>query len=141
VPVLDGLDQELHEYKMVVENRIPEDLTLNVDGDLLKIVYDNLISNAIKYGRECGAIVIDIQNSEDQVTMGVLNDSAGISPEKIPQLFKKFSRLDDPEYAGKKGTGLGLFICKEIIEKHGGEIWADSQMGEWVKFSFTLPKN
>jgi two-component system NtrC family sensor kinase len=141
VPVLDGLDQELHEYKMVVENRIPEDLTLNVDGDLLKIVYDNLISNAIKYGRECGAIVIDIQNSEDQVTMSVLNDSAGISPEKIPLLFGKFSRLDDPEYAGKKGTGLGLFICKEIIEKHGGEIWADSQMGEWVKFSFTLPKN
>jgi signal transduction histidine kinase len=71
----------------------------------------------------------------------VLNDSAGIPSEKIPLLFKKFSRLDDPEYAGKKGTGLGLFICKEIIEKHGGEIWADSQIGKWVKFSFTLPKN
>jgi signal transduction histidine kinase len=140
-PIIEGLARELEEWQMVVRNRIPEDLTLNVDGNLLRIVYDNLLSNAIKYGREGGAVVIDIQDGKDQVTMSVLNDSAGIPAEKIPLLFKKFSRLDDPEYAGKKGTGLGLFICKEIIEKHGGKIWVDSQMGEWVKFSFTLPRN
>ena len=64
----------------------------------------------------------------------------GIPPEKKGQLFQRFSRLDTtPAASGKKGTGLGLFICKEIVEKHGGQIWADSKVGEWAKFSFTLP--
>jgi signal transduction histidine kinase len=58
----------------------------------------------------------------------------------MSMLFKKFRRLDTPGYAGEKGSGLGLYICKEIIEKMGGEIWADSKEGEWVKFSFRLPR-
>ena len=139
-PVLDGLDQELRECEMVVENRVPEDLTLSVDGDLLKIVYDNLLSNAIKYGRAGGVIVLNVWDGNGRMTLSVQNDGAGIPPEKMDALFRKFSRLDGPEYARKKGTGLGLFICKEIIEKHGGEIWAESELGQWVKFSFTLPK-
>jgi signal transduction histidine kinase len=139
-PVLEGLERELREQQMVVENRIPESMVLHADGNLFRIVYDNLLSNAVKYGREGGAIVLDAQESEDKVTLSVRNDSEGIPPEKMAVLFKKFSRLDSPEYAGKRGTGLGLYICKEIVEKQGGEIWADSQVGEWVKFSFTLPK-
>jgi signal transduction histidine kinase len=102
--------------------------------------YNNLLSNAVKYGREGGKGVLDVQENRDKVTLSVCNDSEGISPEKQTLLFKKFSRLDSPEYAGKKGTGLGLYICKEIVERHQGEIWVDSQMGAWVKFSFTLPK-
>jgi len=139
-PVLEGLERELRERQMVVENRIPESMVLHADGNLFRIVYDNLLSNAVKYGRAGGAIVLDAQESEDKVTLSVRNDSEGIPPEKMAVLFKKFSRLDSPEYAGKRGTGLGLYICKEIVEKQGGEIWADSQVGEWVKFSFTLPK-
>lgn len=138
-PVLKGLERELQERQMVLENRIPEYLTLNADGNLLRIVYDNLLSNAIKYGREGGAVVLDARENDGQVTLGVRNDSEGIPPEKMPLLFKKFSRLDSPEYASKKGTGLGLYICKEIVEKQGGEIWVDSEMRKWVKFSFTLP--
>ena len=139
-PVLEGLERELRERQMLVENRIPESMVLHADGNLFRIVYDNLLSNAVKYGREGGAIVLDAQESEDKVTLSVRNDSEGIPPEKMAVLFKKFSRLDSPEYAGKRGTGLGLYICKEIVEKQGGEIWADSHVGEWVKFSFTLPK-
>ena len=59
------------------------------------------------------------------VVLSVSNESEGIPPEKIPQLFKKFSRLEN--HSHQKGTGLGLYICKEIIERHGGEIWAASQ--------------
>ncbi len=138
-PVLEALERELRERQIVVENRIPEDMVLHADGNLLRVVYDNLLSNAIKYGREGGAIVLDAQRSNGQVTLSVRNDGEGIPPEKMSLLFKKFSRLDSPEYAGKKGTGLGLYICREVVEKHGGEIWADSKVGEWVKFSFTLP--
>lgn len=140
MPVLEGLERELREKRMEVRNCIPHEMELNADRDLLRIVYDNLLSNAIKYGRESGMIVLDAQGGKNKITMSVYNEGKGIPKEKMSMLFKKFSRIDSPEYAGKKGTGLGLFICEEIIEKQGGKIWAESKEGKWVKFSFTLPK-
>ena len=140
-PVLAGFAGALQEKKMRVENHIPDSTVLCADSDLLRIVYDNLISNAIKYGRDGGTIMLDAFENRNMVTLSVRNDGQGISPEMMPKLFKKFSRLDSPEYAGKKGTGLGLYTCKEIVEKHGGEIWANSKLGEWVMFSFTIPKS
>jgi signal transduction histidine kinase len=139
-PVLESLNRELQERRMDVDNHVPEDLVLHADADLLRIVYDNLLSNAIKYGREGGTVRLDAQQQLDKVVLSVRNEGEGIPPDKMDMLFKKFSRLDIPEFAGKRGTGLGLYICKEIVEKQGGEIWADSQIGRWVKFSFTLPK-
>ncbi|MBC8492445.1 MAG: cache domain-containing protein, partial [Chloroflexi bacterium] len=114
-PVVEVLERELNEHRMVVENRVSAELMLNVDSDLLRIVYDNLLSNAIKYGRQNGTIRLDAQENRDHVTLSVRNDGRGISPEKMPMLFKKFRRLDTPEYPGEKGSGLGLYICKEII--------------------------
>lgn len=139
-PVIRGLDRELQERAMPIVSHMPDGLGLRADVNLLKIVYDNLLSNALKYGREGGAIVLDAHETSDMITLSVQNASDGIPPDKMPLLFKKFSRLNGPGAAGKRGTGLGLYICKEIIEKHGGEIWADSKSGEWVKFSFTIPR-
>jgi len=99
-----------------------------------------LLANALKYGREGGTIALDAAEGADSITLSVSNDSEGIPPDKMPLLFKKFSRLNGPEHANTKGTGLGLFICKEIVEKHGGTIWVDSKPGQWVRFSFTLPR-
>jgi len=110
------------------------------DAGLLKIVYCNLLSNAVKYGREGGTIRLGVQEDGQAVTLSVVNDSIGIAQEQMPMLFKKFSRLYNREYANQRGTGLGLYICREIVEKHRGAIWAESQMDAWVKFSFTLPK-
>jgi signal transduction histidine kinase len=139
-PALDSFARAIDEKKMVLDNRVPEAMTLNADRNLLRIVYDNLLSNAIKYGREGGKIVLDAQPTGDgQIVLSVCNEGNGIPPDKLPQLFKKFSRLTNPEYARKKGTGLGLYICKEIVEKHGGKIWAESQVGAWTKFVFSLP--
>lgn len=138
-PALESLDRQLQERRMVVDNRIPPTLMVNADPTLVRIVYDDLLSNAVKYGREGGVILLDAEASDDFVTLSVRNEGEGIPPEKKAQLFKRFSRLDTPGATGKKGTGLGLFICKEIVEKHGGKIWVDSKSGEWVKFSFTLP--
>ena len=139
-PVLDELGGELQRRQMAVENGIPEGKVVYADAGLLKIVYCNLVANAIKYGREGGTIRLDVQEDEQTVTLSVGNDSLGITPDQMPLLFKRFSRLYNPEYANQRGTGLGLYICREIVEKHGGAIWAESQMGEWVKFSFSLPK-
>lgn len=139
-PVLEGLEQQIEERRMAVENHIPEDMVLDTDGNLLRIVYNNLLSNAVKYGSKGGKITLDVQMESDKVTLSVRNDSEGIASEEMSKLFRKFSRLDTSHHASQRGTGLGLYICKEIIEKQGGEIWADSRMGEWVKFSLTLPK-
>ncbi len=140
-PIATALEREMQERRMAFDNHIPDDLTVSADPSMLRIVYDNLMANALKYGREGGTIALDAAESADRITLSITNDSEGIPPEKMPLLFKKFSRLDGPEYAGKKGTGLGLYICKEIITKHGGEIWVESKAGQWVRFSFTLPRS
>lgn len=139
-PIVESLSREMQERRMTLVNHIPDELTVNADPSLLRIVFDNLLANALKYGREGGTIVLDASEGADATTLSVTNDSEGIPPEKMPLLFKKFSRLDGPQYAGKKGTGLGLYICKELVAKHGGEIWVDSKPGQWVRFSFTLPR-
>ena len=139
-PSLESLERQMQDRRITVDNRISEQLVVNADPTLMRVIYDDLISNAVKYGREGGQIQLVAEESDSKITLSVRNDGEGIPPEKQAQLFKRFSRLDTPSSTGKKGTGLGLYICKEIVEKHGGEIWADSKMGEWVKFSFTLPK-
>lgn len=138
-PALEALERQMQDRHITVENRVPEKLVINADPTLMRVIYDDLVSNAVKYGREGGNILLEADEHGDKITLSVRNDGEGIPPEKRDQLFKRFSRLDTPSATGKKGTGLGLFICKEIVEKHGGEIWADSKMGEWVKFSLTLP--
>jgi two-component system NtrC family sensor kinase len=138
-PSLESLERQMQDRRIVVDNRVPDQLVVNADPTLMRVIYDDLISNAVKYGREGGKIELMSEANNGKLTLSVRNDGEGIPPEKQTQLFKRFSRLDTPSATGKKGTGLGLYICKEIVEKHGGEIWADSKMGEWVKFSFTLP--
>lgn len=139
-PVLEELKEEVQRRQMVVENGISDGKVVYADAGLLKIVYSNLLSNAIKYGRQGGRIRMGLEEDERALTLSLYNDSAGIAPDQMPLLFRKFSRLHNPEYADQRGTGLGLYICREILEKHGGTIWVDSQLGEWVQFRFTLPK-
>lgn len=139
-PVLEELEGELQRRRMTVENGIPAGKVVHADAGLLKIVYRNLLSNAAKYGRQGGRIWLEVREEGGAVTLSVCNDGAGIAPEQMPALFKRFSRLYDPEYADQRGTGLGLYICRQIVEQHGGTIWADSEMGEWVRFSFTLSR-
>jgi len=138
-PVLKSLDKSLEERAMQVIVDFADGLEVCADGNLLRIVYDNLLSNAIKYGEQGGRVELDARRKEEEVVLSVFNEGDGVAPGQMSRLFQKFSRLDSAEHSKEKGTGLGLYICREIIEKHGGRIWADSRDGEWVKFSFTLP--
>ena len=139
-PILEALSQPIKEKGIYVENNINNEITLLADRDLLKIVYDNLLSNAIKYGKEKGKIVLNVEDRDGILICSVYNEGIGIPKDKIGLLFKKFSRIYDPEHMDKKGSGLGLFICKEIIEKHGGQIWVESEEGKWANFIFKIPK-
>lgn len=138
-PVLEELLGEEPKWQMAIENDIPDTKVVWADASLLKIVYRNLLSNAIKYGRDGGTIRLDLYDDGPAVKLRVYNDGIGIPPDQISSLFKKFGHLYSPEHPTQRGTGLGLYICREIVERHGGAICARSHAGEWARFSFTLP--
>lgn len=108
--------------QMKVVNEIDPELAVIADQDLMMIVANNLVSNAAKYGAENGQIVLRARDDGEMVFVEVYNDGRPISSEGQAMLFKKFSRLDVPEKKKVKGTGLGLYITKQIIESHGGQI-------------------
>lgn len=105
------------------------------DGNLLARVFDNLISNAIKYSQEGKAIDIQISHDEPSVTIKIINDGPDLSREELDHLFEKFYRADSSRSSHTGGTGLGLAIAKSIVEMHNGEIFATSRHG---KISFIV---
>ena len=112
---------------MIFENRIPEDLSIKTDRNLLITVLNNLISNAIKYGEPGGHIMLNAEFKENLVKLSVYNDGVVIREDEKGNLFKKFSRLETEKNKKIKGTGLGLFIVKNIIDNLGGNIWLEAR--------------
>jgi len=112
------------------------------DPNLLKIVFTNLVNNAIKYGTPETTISVALQETDSTYVVSVYNRGVGISAEDISQrLFGKFVRLKQKGTSGVKGSGLGLYICRTIVEKHGGTIRAQSEEGAWTKFFVSFPKH
>jgi two-component system NtrC family sensor kinase len=139
-PLLDTLHAEIEAKRMCLTNGIGAEVCLDADINMVREVFENLISNAIKYGREQGEIALSCRASGDFVEFAVRNSGDGIPEDRMGELFQKFSRLNSTESERKqKGTGLGLFITKNIVEAHGGRITAVSKPGEWVEFVFTMP--
>jgi signal transduction histidine kinase len=139
-PVLEALDPDLHAKGMVLSNEVPGDVLLHADLNLVHEVFENLIGNAIKYGRPGGRIRIGFRRVDGTVEFCVANEGNGIPPDRVGSLFQKFSRIESaPSAKAQKGTGLGLFITKYIVEAHGGRISVKSVVNEWTEFTFTLP--
>ena len=106
---------------------------------MVKTVLRNLISNAIKYTNINGQIKINALENKQYVEISVKDNGIGISPETRKKLFKIDFLHSAPGTNDEKGTGLGLLLCKEFIELHGGNIWIESEAGKGSCFSFTLP--
>ena len=119
---------------------IPEQLPeMEVDGERLRQVVINLIGNAIKFSDPGGSVTVKVEKQPRQLLFQVSDHGIGIPEEAKKHLFERFYRAEGEMVRG--GTGLGLYISKQIIEAHGGRIWAESKLGEGSTFSFTLPLN
>ncbi len=138
-PVLDELAPAIQQREVTVQNELPEHAPLVADAALLRVVYKNLLDNALKYGRQGGTIILRFSRQSGEYRLEVWNQGRGLAPEDLEQLFGKFMRFGARDARSPKGTGLGLFITREIVVKHGGAIRAESQQGEWMNFIFTLP--
>ena len=108
------------------------------DKDRLIQVLINLISNAVKF-TEKGSITCRARKRHSEIIISVIDTGMGISPADQPKVFEKFKQVGDTLTDKPKGTGLGLPICKQIVEHHGGRIWVESELKKGSKFSFTLP--
>ena len=116
----------------------PGDLHLRIDRDKIKQVLLNLISNSAKFAPEGTPISVRLLPEEMTVVIEVVDRGPGIPLEKMEQLFQRFSRLEGTKQ--KPGSGLGLYLSRLIVERHGGVIWADSEEGEGSTFAFRLPR-
>jgi PAS domain S-box-containing protein len=111
---------------------------IEVDRQLVTQVWHNLIDNAIKYTDE-GTITVRVEALDNRVMGQVIDTGVGIPPVDLPYVFDKFFRANHPKIRETSGTGLGLALVKSIVEKHLGQVWAESEVGIGSTFTFTLP--
>ncbi len=114
---------------------------VKVEGDRvqLELVMDNLLGNAIKYSPIGKPITVALEAKPNKVVVKVADQGIGIATHHLPKVFDKFYRVEGGYSKRTPGSGLGLFICRNIIEAHGGRIWAESVLGEGSTFYFELP--
>jgi signal transduction histidine kinase len=118
-----------------------EGITVYADINMLKTVLRNLVSNAIKFTNKNGVININAEQIDSNTTISVSDNGIGIAPDDLKKLFDNSEVNVTKGTAGETGTGLGLLLCKEFIEKHGASICGESVVGKGSRFSFTLPNN
>lgn len=132
--------EEIEKKKIHIQKNIPEGLNAFADINITAFIIRNLLSNAIKFTAENGQISFTISNKKDVVSIAVEDNGIGILHEDLPKLFRMDINTSVIQSSGNKGTGLGLILCRDFIEKSGGNIWAESTAGKGSIFTFTLKK-
>ena len=112
-----------------------------VDKNMFNTIMRNLVSNGIKFTKEGGNVYLTAIANEKFVNIAIQDSGIGLSQENISKLFRIDVNYTTPGTNKERGTGLGLVLCKELVEKNGGKIWVESELGKGTKFIFSLPKN
>ncbi|MFP3356558.1 cell wall metabolism sensor histidine kinase WalK [Planococcus sp. SIMBA_143] len=122
------------------ERKVPKSqYFVEIDTDKLTQVIDNIISNALKYSPEGGKVRFSVREKEGELLVSISDEGMGIPKENVERIFDRFYRVDRARSRAMGGTGLGLAISKEMINAHGGRIWAQSKYGKGTSIYFTLP--
>jgi two-component system, OmpR family, phosphate regulon sensor histidine kinase PhoR len=124
----------------VIDVKAAELPTVTADEGKIVQVLNNLLSNAIKYSPNGGTITIEALEEDQGIRISVSDQGLGIPKDALPKMFQRFYRVEGSHTAGIKGTGLGLYLIKHLIDGHGGKIWVESEFGKGSTFSVWLPK-
>lgn len=138
-PVLDMPGVRDNVRRMAIVTELDGDPVIEGDPNLLKILVANLVNNAVKYGAEGTPVRVRLAARDGELVLAVRNEGVGIPKEDMPRLFKRFERLKQKGTEGVKGSGLGLYISKTVVDKHKGRIWVEGEPGKWVEFLVALP--
>ena len=136
-----GLELETRGIELVYANYVEKDVMVIADGEQIRRVIHNIISNAIKYmDKPKGIIQIRIKDVGDFIQIEIEDNGKGIGPKDLPYIFDRFYRTDVSRKSSKGGSGIGLSIVKKILEDHGGKVWATSRLGIGTIMYFVLRK-
>jgi PAS domain S-box-containing protein len=136
--IITGLEPLANDKNIKIIQQASEEVNLFTDKNILKTVLRNLVYNAIKFTERDGLIIISVKPGHHFVTIIVTDNGIGIEQTDLVKLFDNLHRLSTPGTENEPGTGLGLLLCKELVEKSGGRIWAESEPGKGSKFKFTV---
>lgn len=125
-----------HQIVSKLEKRLP---TVSVDARRIRQVLDNLIDNAIKYSEEGTEVRVEAGRVGSELRISVTDQGRGIPAEELGNVFDRMYRIEQRQTPEVGGIGLGLAICRGLVEAHGGRIWAESEVGKGSTFYFTLP--
>jgi len=123
-----------------IKNNISKELIINADKNMLNTVLRNLISNAIKFSNTNGEIEISAYNKNESCILSVKDNGVGMTKQQLDSLFNIAEVETTPGTYNETGSGLGLILCKEFVEKHHGKIWVESEVNTGSQFSFSIPE-
>jgi two-component system, OmpR family, phosphate regulon sensor histidine kinase PhoR len=139
--VLSALQLQAAQKRIQLTSELPEEPIPSVEADqaLLQQALQNLVENAIKFTRPEGKVHVRLRVQPVGILFEVIDNGTGISPVDQPRLFERFYRGVQQGTKETRGTGLGLAIVKSIAERHGGRVWAESQLGKGSTFYLAIP--
>ncbi|MDP3150497.1 MAG: PAS domain S-box protein [Ignavibacteria bacterium] len=123
-----------------MHNDVSQSVYVYADMNMLNSILQNLISNSVKFTNDYGLITISSDEKDDFYEITISDNGVGMNDKDLAKLFKIDEHFSTKGTKDESGTGLGLLLCKELVEKHGGTIWAESTLGSGTKFHFTIPK-
>jgi signal transduction histidine kinase len=127
-----------HQFMVSLPRKLPP---VYADPLRLERILYNLLENAVKYSPQGGKIRVSVKPEKEHLIISVSDQGVGISAADQGKLFAPFQRLEEFRPEGTRGVGLGLLVCRRLVEAHGGQIWVESELGRGSTFFFTLPLN
>lgn len=133
------VESEVDQLQIIIDNKVPGNIP-SVRGDVLRLkeIFVNLLTNAAKYSKVGGIVVVSAEVKDENIVFHVIDTGIGISTDQKKHIFEKFWRSPEAQYT--EGTGLGLFIVKQLVQFMSGEIWFESEKGKGTTFSFSLKR-
>ena len=138
-PTIDLLKQTANNKEIKLTSSIDPKSLVRADKNMVQTAVRNIISNAIKFTNKGGEITIVSKLVNNFIEIYIEDNGVGIADNNLKKLFKIDENITTKGTANEEGTGLGLLLCKEMIEKQGGEIFVESEIGKGSKFKFTIP--